>query len=254
VPTDNLVRRPVGDLAEAGAALRADLGHSGMALLLLPGGADRAFVARLLATVGDLRSEPKAAGGRAATAFQVGKALPALPLHTDGSQTPQPPGHVALQCVRPDDDGFGVSTFVAVDEVVAAALETDEGVQAVDELSQEQFVEGILGSFRAPALIRSGAGWRARFNRKNLEAGWAASGRPGMFAGPATFLRCADRAQQAAGIAYQLGPGELVVFDNARYLHARTRLSGRGRRVVERYKIGANTELPYTTCAGGVGS
>lgn len=164
-------------------------------------------------------------------------------LHTDSTVLVEPHDLVCLACSHSDADAGGESLVLHVDAVVAA-LEESEGGAHLPALEQPVFpfpkndpAAGV-GIQEVPVLRPTPAGHEVRYRADTLSKGIAA--RPDALS--SEHLRAlaaldavlADRSRQAS---YLLRPGDVLIVDNRRALHGRTRIRPGAARRLRRLKL-----------------
>lgn len=162
-----------------------------------------------------------------------------LDLHSDGSYRPAPYGLMAMQMIRPDEGGGGLSTLLDIDTLLAS-MPPD----------LQETLSSTNVPFRRdthPILVDTDIGPTIRYYRRQIELEAADQG--------------ADEAQSAmldrldAVIAQSpitttaLQPGEILVANNLKVLHGRTALSPGSTRVMNRYRLPASS-LSTTAATG----
>lgn len=159
---------------------------------------------------------------------QLGYTDAGIELHTDQPFIERPPRYQLLQCIRPGDQG-GESYLV--DALSAARLLGSIDAPALALLTtvpvrfhrKQQAFESVV---EAPLLNMLGPeGFQVRYSYFTL----APFQRP--FAEMEAWYRAYDRFARIARdprhqYRFRLGPGDFVIYDNHRMLHARTAFSG----------------------------
>lgn len=178
----------------------------------------------------EARRERLAYGGRSLNEFA----------HTDGTDWSVPNDYTCLLCVRPDAGQGGSSVLIGVDEVVAE-LTRAHGADVVETLRMRQVPWKLAdslggGTAMAPPL---GEG-RLRWLRYTIEAGVEALGTP-LEDDVAVALDALEDTVEGSvrPFVFDLRPGDLLVVDNRRCLHARTPIPDHERsgRLLPRTKV-----------------
>jgi Taurine catabolism dioxygenase TauD, TfdA family len=172
-----------------------------------------------------------------------------LPLHSDGSFLPRPPARFMLSFVRVDRGGGGLSTFMPVSEVLAAAPE-----RVLDALLGAEFLfprgyDDLTDSYRGPVLYRDGAALNIRWRSDDVwrprvidAHGTDATGAVDWLHG---FLRDSDP------LTYLAEVGDTLLIPNGVLLHGRTGLSPDSDREILRVWV---ADPPASTGSGSSSS
>lgn len=139
--------------------------------------------------------------------------------HTDAQYRTEPEDYVCLFGVRPAADG-GETRLLRYDAAVAALLERRDGRELVASLCRPVWRWQVPAAFTAtprlspPTAVLAGGG-RIRWRRDNLEPTADV---------PADAATRIDAAFECAAdsVSLALTPGDVLVIDNHRVMHART--------------------------------
>lgn len=160
--------------------------------------------------------------------------LDRLSVHTDGSFLRTPPPRFVLSCRRADHEGGGASTFIPVDEIIAAAPEW-----VVEALSQATFrflktYDGDLTeSFVGPALShREDGAWLMRWRADHMYRPEPVEDNGTRAAAAAAWVH--EYVESCTPVVHALVVGQLALIPNGRYLHGRTALSKASSRCILR--------------------
>ncbi len=141
-----------------------------------------------------------------------------FPVHTDGSFETPPPKFVALFCVEEDRLGGGETLFVDSGDILPLLSETTK-----ETLKTEKFKLRIPHEFfkgqdykETPLLDESG---RLRFRRDIIQVDDTA---PHMVQAVEELDNLINSEKHAKPL--MIRKGEIVVFDNSRYLHGRRKV------------------------------
>lgn len=188
---------------------------------------------RLGQTVWHIRYDV-AAAARGATASLT---LEPLPFHTDGAFEDPSPRYLAQYVVQEDRFGGGETLLVGVDDVLRRL-----SAQTLDVLKSATF------RFRAPAEYAKGAGYRdapilfgaglMRYRRVIIDDGDLDEG----------VVAALDELDAAIAtvepLSLRLRSGEILLIDNARFLHARTEVLDPDRHLLRmRFSCGASAAV-----------
>lgn len=145
-------------------------------------------------------------------------------LHTDGTFLPRPPDVAALLCLSAAGKG-GETVLVDGHELVPELRSRNAG--AVEILSREHPFDclGQLPGYetrRQPIVSQTEGGYVLRYLRRYIEQGYAKEGE----AIPAELAEAMDEldaltADEARQDPVRLERGQMLVFDNHRFLHGR---------------------------------
>ncbi len=189
-----------------------------------------------------------------------GEVVPAttrrIRFHTDGARSTNPPLYLGLLCEQPDQRGFGVSELVSIDSIAAIAAR-DNGWSRRWAALCEPVPFALQGHSygTAPVFSQHEGQWLGRFNVRHVSEGVSR-------ANSSDEIRIAI--DEMHSIAYGsphpetlrgwLDRGELLLFDNARFIHSRTDLSGEVARRVKRFKLGIDHRIPALTARSDLSS
>ncbi len=150
--------------------------------------------------------------------------LSALALHTDGAFLPQPPARFMLSFSSADGSGGGVSIFMPVARILAAAPDWAlEALFAADYRFVRTYDGDLTDSHVGPVLYRTGGAPRIRWRSDDI---W----RPPVVDAHGTKAEDAvnwlhDYLSQARPLSYAAETGETPLVPNTVMLHGRTSLS-----------------------------
>jgi alpha-ketoglutarate-dependent taurine dioxygenase len=150
--------------------------------------------------------------------------LNALPLHTDGSFLERPPAKFALSFSAKDPDGGGVSTFMPITRILAAAPDWAlEALLTADYLFVRTYDGDLTDSYVGPVLYRNDSALRIRWRSDDIWRPKAVEPRGTNAEGAADWLH--DFLCNSQPLAYAAEPGETLLVPNTVMLHGRTSLS-----------------------------
>ncbi len=163
-----------------------------------------------------------------------------FPFHSDSTYMVRPHEMLGLGCVVNDADGGDSSLIRAAD--IAAQVEAKAGRDALLALEEPTFPfflrDPVVGHGvqRTPILTRVGEHWQVRYRSDVLDVLVPRYDILERHLGALAVLRSVlDGPPSDAEITIRLRPGDYLMVDNRRALHARTAL-GRGARELRRSK------------------
>lgn len=188
--------------------------------------------------VWDVRPDP------AALRDQVSRGREDFPLHTDSSHADRPHAVIAMAAVVPSDDGTGRSLLLPVERAAAVLRSLGDG-EALSLLTDCCFPFASDSPDGHPVVLRRildvrSSAVRVRYHERILDWGLAQAG-----GGPSPRHRAALAAFREAlsrpGLAtsFQLRERDVLLVDNHRTLHGRTRIAPAARRHLKRLKLHA---------------
>lgn len=148
----------------------------------------------------------------------------ALPLHTDGSFLEKPPSSFMLSFLAKDQSGGGISTFMPVNRILAAAPDwVINGLASADFLFVRTYDGNLSDSYIGPVLYQKNSSMRIRWRSDNI---WR----------PKVIESRGTRAQEAVNwlhdylchtepFQYAAETGDTLWVPNTLMLHGRTNLS-----------------------------
>lgn len=148
----------------------------------------------------------------------------ALPLHTDGSFLKHPPGRFMLSFSARDQGGGGVSTFMPISRILAAAPEwVLEALFTADYLFVKTYDGDLTDSHVGPVLYREDSTLRIRWRSDDL---W----RPRVIDPKGTDAKGAvdwlhDFLYSTEPLTFAAETGDTLLVPNTLMLHGRTSMS-----------------------------
>jgi hypothetical protein len=176
-------------------------------------------------------------------------------LHTDGTFLPRPPDVAALLCLSSAQSG-GETILIDGRELIAELRSRNPDAVAILSRDHPFDCLGQLPGYetrRQPIFTESGRGFVLRYLRKYIEQGYAKTGKD-VPAGLTDALDQLDAlaSDEARQDAVRLARGQMLVFDNHRFLHGRRAFSeAKGRRRRLRRIYGAYEERRQDLAAVG---
>ncbi len=148
-------------------------------------------------------------------------------LHTDGTDWPEPNGLTCLLCVRADSNGGGRSRLLPIEAIAELVATRPAAVRSVATAELPWAVADELGGgvVHAPVFSDGAVRWLRFTIEQALQcAPLAGSTLP---ADVIDALRSFESALEAApgGFEFALRPGDLLLVNNVKCLHARTAVS-----------------------------
>lgn len=159
--------------------------------------------------------------------------LNALPLHTDGSFLEQPPTRFILSFSAKDPGGGGVSTFMPITHILAAA--PDWALIALftaDYLFVRTYDGDLTSSYVGPVLYRSDSSLRIRWRSDDLWRPKVVDSRGTNAERAVNWLH--DFLCNSQPLTYSAETGDTLLVPNTVMLHGRTNLSRNSPREVLR--------------------
>jgi alpha-ketoglutarate-dependent taurine dioxygenase len=148
----------------------------------------------------------------------------ALPMHTDGSFMAVPPEHFMLSVVRDDGGSGGVSLFMPVSEVLAAAPDrVVEALMTADYLFPRTYDGDLTDSYVGPVLTRRDPSLRIRWRSDDLWRPRVVESRGTDAGGAVDWLH--EFLGTAEPYGYVAEVGDTLLVPNTVLLHGRTALS-----------------------------
>jgi alpha-ketoglutarate-dependent taurine dioxygenase len=159
--------------------------------------------------------------------------LNALPFHTDGSFLKRPPGRFMLSFSAKDEGGGGVSTFMPVTRVLAAAPEwVLEALFTADYLFVRSYDGDLTVSHVGPVLYREDPVLRIRWRSDNIWRPKVVEPRGTDAEGAVNWLH--DFLCTSQPLTFAAETGDTLLVPNTLMLHGRTSLSRNSSREVLR--------------------
>ena len=153
------------------------------------------------------------------------QSLQPLAFHTDGSFLDTPPSRFLLGCVRPDARGGGVSTFIYIDDLIAALPEWVTTALIHADCRFLQTYDGDLSGSVIARVLWGRAGDRIRIRWRSDDIYRPSVIRPNGTQAEAAVLWVHEFLRNAEPIRYALTAGETLLVPNTVMLHGRTALS-----------------------------
>jgi alpha-ketoglutarate-dependent taurine dioxygenase len=201
------------------ATVAPDLGkllQAGFLLVPYDADAELAILASRLGKIAShrvLRARESAAAP--ADTLTARHGLGAFPMHTDGATQPTPPRWLVMRALTPTDTATVLydATPAVADPVNRSLLRRPWAVVP----------GGARHAFYAPILQPLGCGWRIRYNRACMH--------------PTAGTSQPDCLTLLAGREHRWEPGEALIIDNWRVLHARGPVATGESRQLERISV-----------------
>jgi len=150
--------------------------------------------------------------------------LNALPLHTDGTFLERPPARFILSFSAKDPGGGGVSTFMPITHILAAAPDWAlEALFTADYLFPRSYDGDLTDSYVGPVLYRSDSAPRIRWRSDDIWRPKIVDPHGTNAQGAVDWLHAFLCNSQP--LTYAAGPGETLLVPNTVMLHGRTSLS-----------------------------
>lgn len=146
-----------------------------------------------------------------------------FPLHTDGSFEDPPPTFVALYCVEPDRRGGGETLFTDASMIRSLLSKTSLDVLCNHEFKLRVPAEFYKGQDTVVTPLLDAAG-NFRFRKDIIVVDECA---PHVVQAVDELDNLVNAPAHMNGI--QLGKGEIVIFNNGRFFHGRTRVEDKRR-------------------------
>ncbi|HEY6803076.1 MAG TPA: TauD/TfdA family dioxygenase [Pyrinomonadaceae bacterium] len=148
----------------------------------------------------------------------------ALPFHTDGSFLAQPPGRFMLSFSAKDQGGGGVSIFMPISRVLAAAPEwVLEALFSADYLFVKTYDGDLSVSHVGPALYREDSALRIRWRSDDIWRPKVVDARGTDAQGAVDWLH--EFLYTAEPLSFAAETGDTVLVPNTLMLHGRTSMS-----------------------------
>lgn len=150
--------------------------------------------------------------------------LSALPLHSDGTFLAMPPERFLLSFSIKDPGGGGVSTFMPVTRILAAAPDwVLEALLTADYLFPRSYDGDLTASHVGPVLYRNGSAMRIRWRSDDIWRPKVIDARGTKAAQSVDWLHEFLYTEQP--FTYEANSGATVLVPNTLMLHGRTNLS-----------------------------
>ena len=202
----------------------------------LPENGQKLLFSALASILGDIYIDPSVGDGVIGAHVKpsemlMGNQLRNLPLHTDYSMQDTPPRLTMSLCIEPDPiPGFGAVQIADV-AALCFGVETDLELSRFFDVSipvASQNAGGQILTLNSPIVTRmpEGRGMLVRYHRTRIRQGFQVTGAIPSQDQSATMLSFERLTAQAV---HTLHPekGDMLVIDNRRTVHARTRCSVR---------------------------
>jgi hypothetical protein len=157
-----------------------------------------------------------------------------FPPHTDLAFTGVECGVVLMGCVRHDPGSGGANTLIPLRPILARLTESALTLLA-EPLYRQQSTHGGTGSYQRILFADSG-GTRIQFRHDHRNWVAAHPDRPDAAAALAA-LRTALAHDEVPAFGLLLRAGQVIVFDNTRYLHARDAYAPHADRWLRRVRV-----------------
>jgi hypothetical protein len=162
-----------------------------------------------------------------------------LPLHTDGTFLAHPPERFMLSFSRADSQGGGLSTFMPISDILAAAPDrVIEALLTADFLFPRGYDGDLTDSHVGPVLYRAGSALRIRWRSDDIWRPRVVDSRGTDGAGAVDWLH--EFLATSEPYSYLAEDGETLLVPNTVLLHGRTALSPGSQREVLRVWVGAS--------------
>ena len=159
--------------------------------------------------------------------------LDALSLHTDGAFLARPPTRFLLSFSAKDPGGGGVSTFMPITRILAAAPHPVlEALATADFLFPRTYDGDLTDSYAGPVLYRSGSDLRIRWRSDHIYRPKVVDARGTDAESAVDWLH--DFLSASEPLTFAAETGDTVLVPNTVMLHGRTRLSPNSAREVLR--------------------
>lgn len=150
--------------------------------------------------------------------------LNALPLHTDGSFLERPPSSFLLSFTAKDSGGGGVSTFMPISRILAAAPDwVLEALLTADYLFVRTYDGDLTDSYVGPVLYGCGSAMRIRWRSDDLWRPKVIEPRGTDAQGAVDWLH--GFLLNSPPLTYAAETGDTLLVPNTVMLHGRTSLS-----------------------------
>lgn len=149
-----------------------------------------------------------------------------FPMHTDGSFEEPPPDYVSLYCIQQDQLGGGETLFIDSKEVLSRLSSESKATLQSYRYSKRVPSEFYKGNDTAEVVILSHDG-RFRFRHEILLLDRA----------PLHAVQAVNELeriinQECSPRAITIQRGEMVIFDNGRFFHGRTKIEDQRRHLL----------------------
>jgi alpha-ketoglutarate-dependent taurine dioxygenase len=159
--------------------------------------------------------------------------LNALPLHTDGSFLERPPARFMLSFSAKDPNGGGVSTFMPIAHILAAAPDWAlEALFTADYLFPRTYDGDLTDSYVGPVLYRHDSAIQIRWRSDDIWRPKVIEPRGTKAEGAVDWLH--ELLCTSEPLTYAAERGETMLVPNTVMLHGRTSLSRDSPREVRR--------------------
>jgi len=165
------------------------------------------------------------------------------PPHTDGTFDVDPPSLFFLQCVRPDENGGGISTFWSIAELLDKMPAYFHNILRQTPVKFErQDDNGTAAQFIGPMLCPRPNGKTAllRYRNDDQVQPQPIEGDTAKFHEALAWVK--TYLAQTPPVEYQAASGDLIVVNNDLVLHGRTALSPNSNRLVRRVWLSNQTD------------
>ena len=164
-----------------------------------------------------------------------------LPMHTDGTFVASPPRRFLLSFIRTDGRGGGLSTFMPISDILAAAPgPVIEALLTADFLFPRGYDGDLSDSYVGPVLFRDGTGLGIRWRSDDIWRPRVIDERGTDAVGAVGWLH--EFLATSAPYAYAAQEGETLLVPNTVMLHGRTALSANSPRELLRVWVADGRE------------